>query len=363
MIQWTDRHYRFMMRLITKRTLLWTEMTMSNALYYNPDNLGQFLSHDASEYPLALQLGGSDPEMTSEAAYLANAYGQGRYAQINLNCGCPSNRAKKAGFGAELMLEPEKTRRLVSALVRKVPGTPITVKCRIGVSPERESFDELVEFLEACRAGGARHFIIHARTVVLRGLTPAQNRSIPPLQYDCVYALCRRFPELDFVINGGIKSFEQADALLSPANPPEQYPVSNLVGAMIGREAYKNPWLLLEADSKYYGETAKAGPETRRDVLDAFLDYCNELQGGGPDFNSRHASVWGINTCNLIKPLHNFFSGCPSEGGGEGAYKQHLNEALLKDKNRSVQEVVLGILARHDAEALGAFLDAPLKDR
>ena len=208
MIQYSDRHWRYLMRLITRRTLLFTEMTMDKALVWNARDLSSFLGHNTVEYPLALQLGGNDPERLGEAVSLAEAYGN--YQQINLNSGCPSCKAKKAGFGAELMLEPSLTRRIVHEMVRRSNHTEITVKCRLGVVPGRESWEELVEYIHAVRDGGVRHVIVHARTCLLKGLTPAQNRSIPPLRYNDVHELVNLFPEMTFTINGGIRSLDEA---------------------------------------------------------------------------------------------------------------------------------------------------------
>ena len=207
MIQWSDRYWRYLMRQITSKTLLYTEMTMDAALNWNKHNLGQFLGHDNIEYPLALQLGGCEPKSMGEAAYLAKCYG--KYESINVNAGCPSNRAKKAGFGAELMLEPELIKQIVHEMKRVVTDVDITVKCRLGVT-NRESWDELIEFIQAVSDGGVRHVIVHARTCVLSGLSPAQNRTIPPLRHDDVHKLVKTFPEMKFTINGGIKTFQEA---------------------------------------------------------------------------------------------------------------------------------------------------------
>ncbi len=196
------------MRQITRKTLLYTEMTMDGALIHNPTNLERFIGHMKDvEYPLAIQLGGCDPVKMGEAAYLCESFGS--YNEINLNAGCPSNKAKKAGFGAELMLEPELVRQIVSEMKRRVTHTEITVKCRIGVT-KRESYEELVEFVNAVKSGGVNHMIIHARSCVLRGLSPAQNRTIPPLHPETVHQLVADFPDMTFALNGGVESFDEA---------------------------------------------------------------------------------------------------------------------------------------------------------
>ncbi len=190
------------MRLITKKTLLYTEMVMDASINYNRTNLEPYIGHDqTAEHPLAVQLGGCDPESVGEAAYICETFAS--FQSINLNCGCPSNRAKKCGFGAELMLEPSLVRQLVHSMQRRVTHTDVTVKCRIGVTPGRESFEELCEFVHAVRAGGARTVVLHARLCVLRGLTPAQNRSVPPLHHEVPHKLVNLFPDMTFVLNGG----------------------------------------------------------------------------------------------------------------------------------------------------------------
>jgi tRNA-dihydrouridine synthase A len=166
--------------------------------------------------------------MLGEAAYLCQSYGS--FSEINLNCGCPSQKAKKAGFGAELMLEPSLVTRILHEMVKKATSTPVTVKCRIGVTG-KDSYEDLLEFVHAVKAGGVNHMIVHARNCVLRGLSPAQNRSIPPLRYEVVHQLVKDFPEMRFTINGGISSFKEANEHLQTAH-----------GVMIGREAYRNPW-------------------------------------------------------------------------------------------------------------------------
>lgn len=345
MVGWTDRHWRTLTRLITKKVLLTTEMTYASALYYNPEKLSQFLGHDPLEYPLSLQLGGGDPEIVSEAAYLASAYGG--WSEINLNSGCPSTKAKQGAYGAVLMLNPQHTRQIVAAMVRKVGHkVPVSIKCRIGVvgvagGADRASFEELVEFVDACKSAGANRFILHARNVVMRKLSPAQNRSLPPLQYDVVARLARYFPDLDIVLNGGVLSLAQAEDILTDYD-------GCLRGVMIGREAYRNPWLFVDADERYYGSRPRQEGWTRQHVLDEYLEYCDGMQGDNHDDNR---------TCSLIKPLHNFFCGCPEEH----AYKVALNNALIVDKHRSVSEVILAVLQRdHDSSATTSwqsFLD------
>ena len=209
MIGWTDRNYRFLMRQITRETVLYTEMIMDQVLLHNPGpSLEQYLGYNRQvEPPLVLQLGGNNPETLSEAVTIAEQFGG--FAEINLNNGCPSGKAKKAGFGAELMLDPELVRKILHGMKRRSSCTEVTVKCRIGIQNKKESWSDLVTYIEACRAAGCRKVIVHARVCVLSGLTPAQNRTIPPLRYDVVYRLVDEFPDMQFVLNGGVKSLDE----------------------------------------------------------------------------------------------------------------------------------------------------------
>ena len=288
-----------------------------------------------------------------EAAYLCEGYTQ--WHSINLNCGCPSNKAKKAGFGAELMLDPVNTGRIVKEIMRRVTHTDVTVKCRLGVLPGHDSYEELQTFVKEITNAGCKTMIIHARNVVLTGLSPAQNRSIPPLRYDDVHRLVKEWPDVDFVLNGGLRSFEECEKHLGRSDEvPMDYPVA---GCMIGREAYKNPWLFSEADSRFFGKTDPG--ITRRQALEGYLDYCqrhaqklvvrNEereaqlaafkhmdpakaredrgeiCEGAEAHPKAKKRGVYSMG--ELIKPLHHFFSGSPS---GQKAYKNRLEELLLR---------------------------------
>jgi len=196
------------MRQITRETLLYTEMIMDQALLNNLHRLEDFLGmYRGEECPLAVQLGGSTVQELAEAAWICEKHGS--YSEINLNTGCPSNKARRGGFGAELMLNPELVRQLVDGMSRRVTHTPITVKCRLGVTG-RETWEQLREFVEACRAGGVRRLIVHARCCVLRGLSPAQNRSVPPLRQEDVHRLVAEYPDMSIVLNGGVTSLGEA---------------------------------------------------------------------------------------------------------------------------------------------------------
>lgn len=348
---------------------------MDSALNYNTQNLEPFLGHDHSEYPLALQLGGCNPESMGKAAYLAESYGV--YDSINVNAGCPSNRAKKCGFGAELMLEPELIKKIVYEMKRVVARTDITVKCRLGVT-NKESWDDLIAFIHAVRDGGVNHVIVHARTCVLSGLSPAQNRTIPPLRHDDVHKLVQEFPEMKFTINGGIKSFQEAKDHLgwnteqieesqiegssgsdlsllycANANKRQKTNMSSALtsnrhpvhGVMIGREAYRNPWLFSTADTEFFhlkatsdtadtdNATPKSMKSTRREILQDYIDYAVRCQDN---------KVYGSNICNIMKPLHNFFCGC-SDNGNQ-LYKRKLDD-LLKAHTKNSKKPNSNIIA------------------
>ena len=318
MIQWTDRNWRYYMRLMTKKTWLYSEMIMDNALYFNPKRLDPFLGHDQSEQPLAIQLGGNDPMRLGEAVSLCESYAC--FSEINLNAGCPSNKAKKAGFGAELMLEPELVRQITHEMKRRATITDITVKCRIGVTG-RESWDDLQEFVLACKSSGITKMIIHARSCVLKGLSPAQNRTIPPLHYEVVHRLVKTFPDMRFVLNGGITDFSTAKNHLGMVSDvkifdSQQDLLPYVHGVMIGREAYNNPFLFQTADEEFYGDI-HSSHLTRGAVLDKYLDYVEKAQ---------QEQFFGSKTCLIAKPLHNIFHGCASNH----LYKQKLDGLLIK---------------------------------
>jgi tRNA dihydrouridine synthase A len=214
MMEWTDRHYRFMMRLLTKRTRLYTEMVVANTLLHSPQARG-FLRFSPEEHPVACQIGGSDPEALARAAVLVEQMG---YDEVNLNCGCPSPRvAGKGSFGARLMFSPELVRDCVAAMSAAV-AIPVTVKCRLGAD-SMDSYEEFKAFVTTVAAGGCRHFIVHARKCLLKGLDPKGNRTVPKLKYDWVQRIALELPELRFSLNGGILHWEQAEQLLSLQRP------------------------------------------------------------------------------------------------------------------------------------------------
>ena len=263
MMDWTDRHDRFFLRLLSKHARLYTEMITTGALIHG--DRARFLRFDASEHPVALQLGGAEPDALARCAELGAAAG---YDEINLNCGCPSDRVQEARFGACLMLEPARVAAGVAAMRRAV-GVPVTVKCRIGVD-DSEDYGFLKAFVEAVAATGCGTFVVHARKAWLSGLSPKENREIPPLTYETVYRLKQDLPGLRIVINGGIRSLEAAAEHLRHVD-----------GVMLGREAYENPWLLAQVDRALFG--SGGAPASRGEALRALLPHVErELAAGTP---------------------------------------------------------------------------------
>ena len=290
MMDWTDRHDRVFLRQFSRQALLYTEMVTSGALKHG--DASYLLQHDSCEHPVALQLGGSDPAELAEAAQLGQNAG---FDEINLNVGCPSDRVQSGAFGACLMAKPELVARCVSSMQAEV-DCPVTVKSRIGID-NRESLSDLLQFVEAVAEAGCKVFIIHARIAVLSGLSPKENREIPPLRYERVFAVKEAFPELTIVINGGITSLAQAQHLMKKVD-----------GVMLGREAYQNPFILHRVDSLFYNEETQL--RERRDYLIDYLPYIKqELAKGTPlKHMSRH--------------LLGLFRGQP--GGKQ--FRRHLSE-------------------------------------
>ena len=252
MLDWTDRHCRYFLRLISPHVLLYSEMVTTGAILHGPRK--RLLDFDPTEKPLALQLGGSEPEALAECARIGADWG---YDEINLNVGCPSDRVQRGRFGACLMAEPELVADCVAAMVRAVP-IPVTVKTRIGVD-ERDSYEELVHFVRTVAEAGCGTFIIHARKAWLSGLSPKENREVPPLRYDIAARIKQDFPGLNIVLNGGIQSLAEARTHLDMFD-----------GVMIGRAAYHNPYLLAEAGS-FHGDSRP--PPSRRVIAEAMLPY------------------------------------------------------------------------------------------
>lgn len=274
MMDWTDRHERYFLRLLSRRTLLYTEMVTSGAILFG--DRARFLALDPAEHPVALQLGGADPKALAAAAAAGEEAG---FDEINLNVGCPSDRVQNARFGACLMAEPALVARAVEAM-RAAVNLPVTVKCRIGVD-ERDGYEDLRAFVETVAAAGCETFIVHARKAWLTGLSPKENREIPPLRYELVHRLKEDLPELEVILNGGLQSLEQAVAERG-----------RLDGVMIGRAAYQNPYILAEADRRFFGETA--APPTRRQVAEAMIEYLRRELAAGVPLKSMTRHILGL---------------------------------------------------------------------
>ena len=253
MMDWTDRHCRYLLRLITENTLLYTEMVTTHALLHGDRD--RFLRFDSSEHPVALQLGGSDPHALADCARIGMDYG---YDEINLNVGCPSDRVQSGRFGACLMAEPELVAECV-AVMQNAVTLPVTVKCRTGID-ERDSFEELAGFIRVVSDAGCDSFNIHARKAFLQGLSPKENRTVPPLNHDYVYRIKQQFPDLEIIINGGIGDLDSAEAHLRHVD-----------GVMLGRVAYHEPYLLAGVDSRFYGSTQQT--PRREDIVHMMLTY------------------------------------------------------------------------------------------
>ena len=290
MMEWTDRHCRVFLRAITKRTLLYTEMVHTGAILRG--DAARHLDYDQVEHPLALQLGGSEPEYLAAAARTGQEYG---YDEINLNVGCPSERVSAGRFGACLMAEPELVADCISAMAEAV-DIPVTVKSRIGID-DRDSYEELAAFIETVSAHGCRTFVIHARKAWLSGLSPKENREIPPLRYDVVRRVKADFPELEVILNGGVGTLDAAVEHLGA-----------LDGVMIGRAAYHDPWMLRDADQRIFD--GAPGPESRHDVIDSVLPYVEAQCAAGVPLH------------HMTRHMIGLFNGLPGARG----WRRHLSE-------------------------------------
>ena len=258
----TDRHCRYFLRQITARTLLYSEMIHAEAVLRGDRN--RLLAFDEAEHPVGLQLGGAEPDALARAAEVGQAFG---YDEINLNIGCPSPRVQKGRFGAALMETPDLVADCARAMIGAV-DIPVTVKCRIGING-RGAYEDLKSFVETVAAAGVTSFAVHARIAVLDGLSPAENREVPPLRYDAVYRLKQEMPALEVVINGGVASLDEADAHLGAVD-----------GAMIGRAAYADPAMLRDADRRLLGAPASVHP-SRHEIARAMLPYVRQACAGG----------------------------------------------------------------------------------
>lgn len=283
MLDWTDRHCRYFYRLMSKQTVLYTEMVTTGAIIFGK---GDYLGYNEEEHPVVLQLGGSDSEAMAKCAKIAEKQG---YDEININVGCPSDRVQNGRFGACLMAEPALVAQCVDAM-KQVVDIPITVKSRIGID-DHDSYEFLHSFIDVVKEAGCQHFIVHARKAWLSGLSPKQNREIPPLDYKRVYQVKRDFNHLDISINGGIKTFEEANQHLE-----------HIDGVMIGREVYQNPYLLAQADQQIYGLDNTV--LTRQKVIDEMALYIDKhVNAGGKMW---HVARHMLGLCNGLAGAKQF---------------------------------------------------------
>ena len=297
MMDWTDRHCRYFHRLLSRHVLLYTEMVTTGALVHG--DVPRHLDFNAEEHPVALQLGGSDPADLAHSARLGQQWG---YQEINLNCGCPSERVQRGAFGACLMSEPKLVADCVKAMV-DVVDVPVTVKHRIGID-KIESYEFVRDFVGAVSEAGCQVFIVHARNAWLQGLSPKENREIPPLRYELVHQLKKEFPHLTIAINGGFTSNTQV---------LEQLDV--LDGVMLGREAYHNPWLLASWDAELYGAQPQA--LSRADVEARMCDYM-----------VREAAARGTPWSNIARHMLGLRNGLPGARRWRQVWSDHRLKTL-----------------------------------
>jgi tRNA-dihydrouridine synthase A len=291
MMDWSDRHCRFFFRQLAPHAVVYTEMITTGALLHG--DVPRHLDFAPAEHPVALQLGGSEPEALAACAKLGLRWG---YDEINLNCGCPSERVQRGAFGACLMLEPELVADCVKAMQDAVPIS-VTVKHRLGID-RVEDYGIVRHFVEALARAGCRTFIVHARNAVLKGLSPKANREIPPLRYDDVYRLKREFPEVEIVVNGGIETLADIDVHLAYVD-----------GVMLGRAAYHDPYLLAQADARLFG----GGAATRGQIVERMQYYAAERVPGGTPLRA------------IVRHMLGLYQGRP----GARVWRRMLSDAAL----------------------------------
>eukprot|EP00981_Chlorochromonas_danica_P015302 scaffold11566_cov156-Ochromonas_danica.AAC.2 len=410
MLEWTDPHFRMLMRGITRRSVLYTEMLVDEAVVYtHPSALDFMIGKGIEEDPSVIQLGGHDPTMLANAAEKCEAYAKDSYAEFNLNCGCPSQRVAKKCFGAQLMLQPTLVQEIVKTIQRRV-STPITIKCRVGID-EQDSYADLCHFIEeTCLRTGVKKVILHARKAIT-GLNTKQNRAVPPLHPTLAHQLVKDYPDLTFVLNGGIQDVVDGSNHIEPKtwtfpfNPLDPYhstywtvlgkrvldtstPSSSSIvsapnvedeilasglqlpgvhGVMLGRAVYNNPLVLAQADSRVYGKRDPC--LTRRQILERYMDYCDYMQSEqGParlvsGHDKKEPRVSKITCSILLNAMRNVINHVKHVN----KYRQQLNDIYIEEVNRlggkdvanpSARLVIEGAMEALDEEEL----DAPLGD-
>ena len=312
MMDWTDRHCRYFMRLLSPSALLYTEMVTAAAVVHG--DADRFLRFNAEEHPVALQLGGSDPGWMAQATALAAEYG---YDEININVGCPSDRVQSGQFGACLMAKPALVAECYTAMQRETDA-PVTVKSRIGINDD-DNYEFLLAFVEPLVAAGCRKFIVHARIAILEGLSPKENRTVPPLDHERVYRLKRDFPELEIVINGGLTTTGQVDDVLEHVD-----------GAMIGRQAYHQPYFLAELEQHFDPGWPK--PD-RTEVVEQMTPYVDGQVAAGVPLN------------RITRHMLGLYAGQP----GARAWRRYISEHTHRDGAGS--EVLINALNAMPAAA------------
>ena len=305
MMDWTDRHCRYFMRLLSPSAWLYTEMVTAAAIVHG--DADRFLRFNAEEHPVALQLGGSEPDWMARATAQAAGYD---YDEININVGCPSDRVQSGQFGACLMANPALVAQCFGAM-QKETDIPVTVKSRIGIN-DQDSYEFLKAFVEELAAAGCRKFVVHARIAILEGLSPKENRTVPPLNYERVYRLRHDFPELEIVINGGLSNVEQVEDVLAHVD-----------GAMIGRQAYHQPWFLAELEQHFRPDWPMPA---REDVVELMVPYVDRQMASGVPLNSVTRHMLGL------------FAGQP----GARAWRRYISEHAHRENAGS--EVLINAL-------------------
>ena len=319
MLDWTDKHFRYLLRLVSKNIWLYSEMVTTGAILHG-NNLQRFLSYNEIEHPVTLQLGGSVPEELASCCQLAQDYA---YDEVNLNVGCPSDRVQSGRFGASLMATPELVAECIAAMLDSV-DIPISIKTRIGIDHE-DHYDQLQSLVEKVSSTGCQYFTIHARKAWLEGLSPKENRDIPPLRYDFVYQLKKDFPDLHITLNGGIKTLSAM-----------QQHLKQLDGVMIGREAYHNTYLMAEIDQLffsppeckpeckdgYHAEPTSTRPRSRKQIINVYADYIEQEM------------TKGVPLMQLTRHVLGLMHSCPGSRGfrrmlSENAYKKGFGAELL----------------------------------
>ncbi len=314
MLDWTDRHERFFLRQISRHTLLYTEMVTTGAIIFGDRD--KHLAFNEAEHPVALQLGGSDPEQLAQCSQIATDYG---YDEINLNVGCPSDRVQSGRFGACLMAVPKVVAECVVAM-KSATDLPVTVKHRIGVD-DRDSWDELCGFVETVAEAGCEAFIVHARKAWLKGLSPKENREIPPLDYDAVYRLKVRYPQLEIIINGGIGDLAQAEQHLKHVD-----------GVMLGREAYHNPYILADVDQRFFND--RHSIPSRLQVVQQLIPYIEQQLAMGDRLH------------NITRHITGLYHAMP----GARAWRRYLSEQGVR-KGAGVEVLLAALAYVEDREA------------